>query len=175
MDSKYFGENEDKMTPEDVFQIFNNFCRLYKGAEQDLAKLAADDERNRKREEAKAQRQAQLKAKAARAVVPDKKKAGKRAKKEDVVDQTLETLRTNDAFEIMKLIRQRRKKRGSISAGQALLPCHVCGCLSTVVDIVGLLLFFTAPKTRRQRSKREVMSDRLKSVIASKPRRRRNK
>lgn len=99
------------MAVEELFQIFSGFSKLYTAAQKELEKIKQDEERARKREEAKAQ-QAKRRA-AAKNKGPDDAPAEQKSKK--IVDGTLKTLRTNDAFQIMKIIRQRRKKRGSIS------------------------------------------------------------
>ena len=102
---------------------------MFQDAESDLAKQEAEAERARAKEEAAAARSGVKKVRSlvtpcwtrraqtlsALPTQPDEDKAAE----EDgqIVEGTLKTLRTNDAYEIMKIIRQRRKKRGSISAG----------------------------------------------------------
>lgn len=82
----------------------------------------------------------------------DESKEDGAEEEEKLVDGTLKTLRTNDAFEIMKIIRQRRKKRGSVSTNN--LSTKKGGGAGT------------GSKHGRNSSKREMLQSRIKESAA---------
>jgi len=97
------------MKPEDLCKIFFNFARDYRNAETEIRKLKEQAEKEAKLKEKEEQK--------SKAIAEDGEVGEKKGTK--LVDGTLKTLRANDAMDIMKMLRQRRKKRGSVNASPA--------------------------------------------------------
>lgn len=117
---KFFGENPKKVKPEDLYGMFAKLATEYRSAEAKIKKRAEDEERARRREEAKQAQAAKTaskstpKAPAAAKAARDPAASPKPGKAKKVVNETLNTLRPNDATVIMKMLKQRRKQRKSV-------------------------------------------------------------
>jgi len=119
------GYGEKKMTSEDLIKTFAKFSKNYKKAEADLVKWKEDEERKAKRDKDQAER----KRRSAKSIASREEAESKdnnvgssrdslnMGHKGKIVDGTLKTLRANDANDIMKMLKHRRRKRGSVTNG----------------------------------------------------------
>jgi len=115
---EFYGEEPSALKPEQLYRIFNSFVHEYKAAEAELLKLKQELDRDKQRKEV-ADEKARMAAQEKALVDYDKDNLAKQGGKDGtkIVDGTLKTLRANDAMDIMKMLRARRKKRGSVTTG----------------------------------------------------------